>query len=139
MITMDASAGQKLEPRELRSFGLSTGTIVAVLFGALIPWIWDLRYPVWPWAVLVILGVWALTHPKSLWPVYKLWMRIALLISKITTPALLGIVFFLVILPLALLFRVFRRDPLCRQFDPDTRTYRIITDRKSVGSLENPY
>ena len=138
---MTTDAGNNLRPdvRELRRFGISTGATVAVLFGVLIPWIWDLRYPVWPWVTLAILATWALIAPKFLGPVYKVWMRIALLISKITTPVLLGIVFFLVFLPLALLFRIFSRDPLRRKFESGTPTYRVDTDRKSVESLDKPY
>ncbi len=138
-MTMDANTIQKLDARELRHFGLSTGAIVAVLFGALIPWIWDLKYPVWPWVILAVLGLWAVVVPKSLWPVYRLWMRIGLLISKVTTPIILGIVFFLVIMPIGLVSRIFRRDPLDRQFDTDVGTYRIKKDSQPAEASEKPY
>ena len=130
---------KKLDARELRSFGLSTGAIVAVLFGALIPWIWGLNYPAWPWVVLAVLGLWAIVMPKSLRPVYRLWMRIGLLISKLTTPIILGIVFFLVIVPIGLASRIFSRDPLNRKFDSDVGTYRIEKDSQSAEALEKPY
>jgi len=130
---------KKLDARELRSFGLSTGAIVAVLFGALIPWIWGLKYPAWPWVFLAVLGLWAMVMPKSLQPVYRLWMRIGLLISKLTTPIILGIVFFLVIMPIGLVARIFGRDPLNRRFDTDAGTYRIEKDSQSAEALEKPY
>ena len=136
---MNTSTIQKLDARELRSFGLSTGAIVAVLFGALIPWIWGLKYPVWPWVILAVLGFWAMIMPKSLRPVYRLWMRIGLLISKLTTPIILGIVFFLVIVPVGLVLRIFSRDPLNRKFDSDVGTYRIEKDSQSAEALEKPY
>ena len=66
-------------------------------------------------------------------------MRLALLISKVTTPILLGIVFFLVLMPIGLLFRIFSRDPLGRSFEADEKSYRVATDRKSVESLDKPY
>lgn len=138
MIT-DASKKTGPDIRELRSFGISTGTMVAVLFGAAIPWIWDLRYPVWPWVTLAVLALWALIAPGSLRPVYTTWMRVALVISKITTPVLLGIVFFFVFVPVGLVFRIFSRDPMRRKFEPGEPTYRVDTDRKSVESLDKPY
>ena len=136
---MDTNTIKKLDARELRSFGLSTGAMVAVLFGALIPWIWDLKYPAWPWVFLAVLGLWAIVMPKSLRPVHRLWMRIGLLISKVTTPIILGIVFFLVIVPIGLVSRIFRRDPLNRQFDTDAGTYRIEKDSQPAEALEKPY
>ncbi|MBU2676579.1 MAG: sxtJ [Gammaproteobacteria bacterium] len=130
---------EELSAAELRNFGLSTGAIVAVLFGVIIPWIWDFGYPVWPWIVLAILGGLGLIAPMSLRLVHRYWMRFALLISKVTTPIILGIVFFLVFMPVGLVIRVFSRDPLARQFDPDAETYRIVHDRQSAGTLEKPY
>ena len=136
---MDTSTVRELDARELRSFGLSTGAIVAVLFGAVIPWIWDLRYPLWPWIILVVLGGWGLIAPDSLRLVHRFWMRFALLISKVTTPIILGIVFFLVIMPVGLVMRIFGWDPLARQFDANAATYRIATESPSAGTLERPY
>ena len=125
--------------RELRSFGITMGVMVVLLFGALIPWIWDLRYPVWPWVVLAVLAVWALAAPATLGPVYRAWMRMARAISRVTTPIILGLVFLVVFVPIGLLFRVFSRDPLRRRFEPDEESYRVGTDRRSVQSLDKPY
>lgn len=136
---MTTSTEEELSAGELRKFGLSTGAIIAVLFGAIIPWIWDLRYPVWPWIVLAILGGLGLIAPESLRLVHRIWMRFALLISKVTTPIILGIVFFLVIMPVGIIIRIFSKDPLARQFDTEAETYRIVSDRQSADALEKPY
>ena len=50
--------------------------------------------------------------PARLGPVYRAWMGLALLISKVTTPIFLAIVYFLVIAPVGLLMRLFGRNPL---------------------------
>jgi hypothetical protein len=65
----------ELDARGLRKFGLTTGAIVAVLFGALIPWAFGLHYPKWPWVLAGVLGLWALAAPATLHPVYLGWMR----------------------------------------------------------------
>ena len=135
---MNSRTEEELSAGELRKFGLSTGAIFAVLFGAIIPWIWDLKYPVWPWIVLAILGGLGLIAPKSLRLVHRIWMRFALLISKVTTPIILGIVFFIVIMPVGLIKRIFGKDSLARQFDSETKTYRIVSDRQSADTLEKP-
>ena len=136
---MEPSTIQELNESELRSFGLSTGAIIAILFGALIPWLWDLRYPVWPWVILAVLGLWALIMPKSLRSVYRVWMRIGLLLSKVTTPIILGIVFFVVIVPAGLAFITFSRNSLKLLFDANVSTYRIESVGKSTDALEKPY
>lgn len=136
---MTISIEEELSAGELRKFGLSTGAIFAVLFGLAIPWMWDLKYPLWPWVILLVLGGLGLIAPKSLRLVHRYWMRLALLISKVTTPIILGVVFFLVVMPIGLIIRIFGRDPLARQLDADTETYRIETDRQSVSTLEKPY
>ena len=136
---MNTSTNEELSASELRKFGLSTGAIFAVLFGMAIPWMWDLNYPRWPWAILLVLGGLGLIVPKSLRLVHRFWMRLAIMISKVTTPLILGIVFFLVVMPFGLVMRIFGGDPLALRLNGDMETYRKVSDRQSVNSLEKPY
>jgi hypothetical protein len=41
----------ELDKAGLRRFGLTTGIIVAVLFGIVLPWVFNLGWPTWPWMV----------------------------------------------------------------------------------------
>ena len=50
--------------------------------------------------------------PTRLGPVYRGWMGLALVISKVTTPIFLGVVYFLVITPSGVAMRMLGRDPL---------------------------
>lgn len=128
-----------LDRRGLREFGLVTGGIVAVLFGLVFPWLLDVGFPVWPWIVLAVLGGWGLLLPDSLGPVYRVWMRFALLLSKITTPIIMGAVFYIVVTPAALVLRVIRWDPMRRHFDANATTYRTVSDKSRKGNLESPF
>jgi hypothetical protein len=69
-------------------------------------------------AVLLVVGgiliAGALLVPGSLGPVYRGWMRLALAISKVTTPLIMGIIYLLVITPTGLLLRLFGHRPLTR-------------------------
>lgn len=60
-------------------------------------------------AVLFVFGVVA---PRALRPVYTAWMRFALLLSKVTTPLFMGIIYFLLLTPIGLAMRLFGKDPL---------------------------
>ncbi len=61
--------------------------------------------------VLIVGGV---VVPSRLGPVYRAWMGMALLISKVTTPIFLGIVFYGVITPTALIMRALGKNPIDR-------------------------
>ena len=128
----------ELDRKGLREFGLVTGGIVAGLFGLFFPWLLERSVPVWPWVVFGVLGVWALLAPLSLRPVYRAWMRFGLLLGKVTTPIVMGIVFYLVITPFALVLKLARKDAMQRTFD-ERESYRVIKDSVRLNSLEDPY
>ena len=130
---------QNLSPRELRKFGITTGLIIAVLFGIGFPWILDRPSPWWPWILSGILIVWGLAAPASLGPVYRGWMRFGLIMSKITTPILLGILFYIVVLPTGLIRRMMGLDSMARRFDETKDTYRIASRKDSGQHLKRPF
>lgn len=127
-----------LDRKGLREFGLTTGGIVAVLFGLFFPWLLERPIPVWPWAIAGVLGLWGLVAPMSLQPVYRGWMKFGLLLSKITTPLIMGIVFFVVITPMGLIRRLTGNDSLARSFD-SSASYRVVREKAPPKNLEKPF
>ena len=67
--------------------------------------------PLWPWVIFGVLAVLGLVAPMALNPVYKIWMRFGLIMSKIMTPLIMGIVFYFVITPVGLF-----RKSICEGF-----------------------
>ena len=128
----------ELDKSGLRHFGLTTGAIVAGLFGIVLPYLLDVSWPLWPWLIFAILAIWALIAPTSLRPVYHVWMRFGMLLSRITTPIILTLLFLVTILPGALLMRLLRKDPMRRSFD-ESSSYRVKSKQPSVQNLEKPY
>lgn len=107
-----------------RSFGL-VFTVAFAFFG-LIPLVHG--KPLRPW-FLAASGVFlllALILPAVLHPLNRLWMRVGLLIGKVTNPIITGLMFFLVFTPAALLFRLLGKDLLRLQFEPGATSYWII-------------
>ena len=129
---------KQLDDRGLRNFAYTMAAIIVALFGLLIPWFIGFSWPYWPWLLGCLLTVWGLLAPGSLNLVYMPWMRFGLLLNKITTPIILGTVFFVVILPIGLIRRLIK-DPLNRRFDADTKSYREESDHPSKQNLEHPY
>ena len=128
----------ELDENGLRQFGLTTGAIVAGLFGIVFPYLLDAAWPLWPWLILALLAIWALIAPISLRPGYRGWMRFGMLLSKVTTPIIMTLIFLVVILPSALLMRLLRKDPMRRSFD-ESASYRVNSKQPSVRNLERPY
>jgi hypothetical protein len=129
----------ELDRKGLRDFGLLTGGIFAALFGVLFPWLFERSWPLWPWIVLAVLGGVGLIAPLALKPIYALWMRLGLLLNRITTPLILGIVFYVVISPIGLLRRLRRTDSMARSFDAQAPSYRVPTSAKPAKHFERPF
>ena len=94
-----------------RSFGLTVGAAFLVL--AAISWWRGHHIPVYALGAiglgLLLAGT---TIPDRLGPVYRGWTRLAEAISKVTTPVFMAVVYFLVLTPVALLMRLFKRNPI---------------------------
>ena len=129
----------ELDRKGLREFGLTTGAIVAALFGLFFPWLLERAIPLWPWLLAALLGAWGLAAPLSLRPVYRGWMRFGLALSKVTTPLIMGLVFFIVITPMSLLLRLLGKDQLSRKLSPEVDTYRVTSHQAPKRNLERPY
>jgi F0F1-type ATP synthase assembly protein I len=129
----------ELDRRGLRQFALSTGAIVAILFGLFFPWVLDVGFPFWPWIVAGVLAAWGLAAPASLRPVYRGWMRFGLLLNRIVTPIILGVLFFLIITPVSGVMRLVRRDAMARSFDENAETYRVPSAKRPKSHMERPF
>jgi O-antigen/teichoic acid export membrane protein len=135
----------ELDRRGLREFALTTGTVVAVLFGLIIPWLLGrqiafLSWPGnWPWLLFTVLAAWGLIAPMTLRPLYRLWMRFGLVMGRITSPIILGLVFYLVFMPTGLIMRLFGKDGMNRKFDKNAGSYRVQSKKAPPENLERPF
>lgn len=76
--------------------------------------IWK-NYPQWAISLFVLAAVFAavtLIAPKALAPLNRLWFGLGLLLGRIVSPIVLGLIFFMLITPVALVTRIFGRDEL---------------------------
>jgi len=129
----------ELDRQGLRRFAFSTGGIIAVLFGLALPWLLGFAFPVWPWIVAAVLLAWGAAAPDSLRPVYHYWMRFGLLLSCVTTPLVLGAIFFLVFVPIACVMRLAGRDAMARKLDRHASSYRVDSRAAPRENMEKPF
>ena len=95
-----------------RSFGLLFTAVF--LIAAAYAWFKDFSGQ-WVQIWLVISGIFfsmALLFPAILAPLNKLWFSLGLALGKVVSPVVLGVLFFVVITPVAIGMRLFGRDAL---------------------------
>jgi len=106
-----ARVSARLTPAEGRKFGLMVGAAFLVLGGLM----WRRGHLAGAGVAAALGGLLLLAGlfvPARLGPVYRAWMALALVISKVTTPIFMGAIWFLVLTPAGLLVRLFGHRPL---------------------------
>jgi len=127
-------------PSELRKFGLVVGVVLAVMFGVVLPWIFNRALPLWPYVAGGILVIVALVAPRALaWP-HRLWMLMGHGLGWFNSRVILSALFFLLIFPIGLVMRLFGRSAMLRRRDAQAATYRIASARApDPKSMERPF
>jgi hypothetical protein len=103
----------RLSPAEGRKFGLLVGGTFLVL-GVILWRRSQIAAAVIAIVLASILIIGGLAVPARLGPIYRGWMALAMVISKVTTPVFMVAIFFLVLTPAGLLVRLFGHRPLAR-------------------------
>ena len=90
-------------------------------------------------ATLVLLV--AIFHPRILAPFNKVWTKFGFLLHSITSPIILGIMYFCVFTPLGLTMRLFGWDALNRKLKLKEETYWIERepDQPSPESMKEQF
>ena len=128
----------EITAKQLRSFGLTVGGIFAFIgFWPIV--IYGLA-PRW-WSVVVagILIAPALVYPRSLFWVYKGWMRVGHVLGWINTRVILGAVFYIIVTPIGIVRRWLGKDPMGRKLQPDLDTYRVVREPRPGSHLTKQY
>jgi hypothetical protein len=81
----------------------------------------------------------ALLRPRVLRPLNQVWFRFGLLLHRLVSPVAIGIIFWLVITPMALVIRLIGRDVLRRKLDPEAETYMLDRQPLGVSQMRNQF
>ena len=131
----------EMDTRGLCRFGLMLGGVLALVFGVLLPWRFDLDQSPNLWWIGggVLVALWALAAPDSLRGLYMVWMRMAMKISHVVNVLILSVVYFLVIAPMGLIMRAMGRDPMRRRLEPKAESYRVASKPAPRNHVERPF
>ncbi len=122
----DYTRAQEVKAGSNRAFGMVFAVVFA-LIGAF-PLLAGGPALVWALAVSGTFGALALAAPGLLKPLNQLWFRFGMLLHKVVNPIIMGLLFFLTVVPTALVMRLMGKDPLRRRFDHGAETYWIERD-----------
>ena len=84
---------------------------------SLFPLINDENLRIWSLIVSTVFLFLGLIKSKILTPLNKIWFKFGLILGKIVSPIIMGVIFFLVVTPTALIMRLVGKDLLNLKFN----------------------
>ena len=121
---------ETISNKQLREFGLLIGFGFPLLIGWLIPSLTGHGFREWTLWIGFIGLIIGLTSPRLLYFPYKFWMKLGVTLGWVNSKIILGLVFIVVLLPIAFVMRLTGYDPL-RIRRTGEKTYREnIKERK---------
>jgi len=116
----------------LREFGLLIGVVFPFLIGWVLPSFGGHPFRIWTlWMGFAFLMS-AIMSPNILYYPYKLWMRIGYILGWVNSRIILGLVFLIVLQPIAFIMRFFGHDPL-KMKKVSQKSYREIKTNHKIN------
>jgi hypothetical protein len=120
---MDSKFNNNIKISSNRSFGIVF--FVVFLFIALYPITYSEDIRIWSLIISFIFIILGLLNSKILTPLNKLWFKFGVILGKIISPIIMGIIFFLVVTPIGLIMKVLGKDLLRLKYNKKDNTYWI--------------
>ena len=120
---MDSKLNKNTKISSNRSFGIVF--FVVFLFIALYPITYSEDIRIWSLIISFIFIILGLLNSKILTPLNKLWFKFGVILGKMISPIIMGIIFFLVVTPIGLIMKVLGKDLLRLKFNKKDNTYWI--------------
>ncbi|MBI9071469.1 MAG: hypothetical protein JEY94_07710 [Melioribacteraceae bacterium] len=120
--------------KELRDFGFVIGAVLILIsFYQLYK---DIDLYVYFLSFGSAFAAFGLALPELLKPLQKVWMTLAILMGFVMTRLILGILFYLVITPMAIIAKVFGKDFLNMKIEKDKSSYWNVRPVKEYKQID---
>ena len=119
----------KIKISSNRSFGI----VFAIVFLLIAFWpiLNEGQIRIWSIIISIIFLILGLLNSKLLKPLNILWFEFGIFLGKIISPLIMGIIFFFVVTPIAVLMRLLKKDLLNLKFTNKTSYWIEKNDPKS--------
>ena len=104
---------------------------IVFLIIALYPLLNSGEIRIWSIAVSFLFLILAWINSQILTPLNKLWFKFGILLGKLISPIIMGIIFFLVVTPIGLIMRLLGKDLLNLKFNENKSYWIKKNDPKS--------
>jgi hypothetical protein len=112
-----------------KSFGIVFSIVFFII--ALYPLIYDFEIRSWSIIIAIIFLLLGLTNSKILTPLNTVWFKFGILLGKVISPIIMGIIFFLVVTPIGYIMRFLNKDLLNLKYDKSNSYWIKKTGPKS--------
>ena len=120
---------QSIQMSSNRSFGIVF--FIFFLIIALWPLLNNNEIRLWSLIISLIFLILGILNSKLLSPLNKLWTRFGLLLGRIVSPIIMGIIYFFVVTPTGLIMKIFRKDLLSLKKNDEKSYWIEKNDEKS--------
>ena len=117
--------------KQLREFGFLIGFFFPFLIGFVIPIMGGHNFRLWTLWIGITSFILGTFKPSVLRLPYYLWMKIGYILGWYNSRIILGLVFFLVLQPIAIIMKFLGHDPLNINFTNE-KSYREITKNNKI-------
>lgn len=118
-----------------KSFGIVFSVVFFII--AIFPILNNDNIRVWSLVISLIFLVLGLINSKLLSPLNKIWFKFGLILSKVVSPIIMGIIFFLVVTPIGILMRILKKDLLNLKYN-NKNTY-WIKKKEPESKMKNQF
>ena len=102
----------EITKKQLKEFGFLIGITFPILIGFILPKLGGHPFRYWTLVFGIPFLITSLTKPILLFYPYKVWMKLGYILGWVNSRIILGLVYFIVLLPIAIIMRFIGHDPL---------------------------
>ena len=123
----------KESKKDLQKFGLTIGGVLVII--AVFLFYFEKPAAIYFVIIGAILILTGLIYPTILKPINKVWMGLAIVLGFIMSRVILTIFFYIILTPISLLAKIFRKKFMVLKYDKSAKTYwekRSIIQKKQI-------
>lgn len=118
--------------KQLREFGYVIGLGFPIILGWFIPFLLGHEFRSWTLWIGLPSTILALLSPMLLYWPYKAWMALGHLLGWLNSHIILGVVYIIVLQPIAIFMKALGHDPLRRKQNSGQESYREIRENSQI-------